>query len=114
MTLAYNRYSGRSGAYFRAGQHRPPDPSPRAEAQPQPDPPRPNPSGHRSQSRSSGTSPLSFLNPDFLSSLLPAGIDAGDLLLVVMLFLLYIDTKDEDFLIILIVVGYSMLKGGDS
>ena len=49
-----------------------------------------------------------------MTSLLPAGLDAGDLLLAVMLFLLYIDTHDEDFLIILIVVGFSMFKGSDS
>jgi len=48
-----------------------------------------------------------------LRSLIPAlpfGLDVGDLLLILMLFLLYTESGDEDFLIILAVVGFSILK----
>jgi len=36
-----------------------------------------------------------------LSSALPGDMDAGDLLLIAVLFLLYVESRDEDFLIIL-------------
>ena len=45
-----------------------------------------------------------------LSSLLPAGIDAGDILILLVLLFLYIESKDEDFLIILAVLAFSILK----
>ncbi len=37
-------------------------------------------------------------------------MDGGDLMLLAVLFFLYMESKDEDFLVILLVVGYSMLK----
>ena len=46
----------------------------------------------------------------FLGSLIPAGIDTGDLLLLAILLFLYLESRDQDFLIILIVMGYSMFK----
>lgn len=48
---------------------------------------------------------------DMLKNLLPAGIDTGDLLLLLILLLLYLESEDEDFLIMLVVIGYSVLKG---
>ena len=46
-----------------------------------------------------------------LLGLLPEHIDTGDLMLLLLLFLLYTESHDEDFLIILIVVGLSIFKG---
>ncbi len=45
-----------------------------------------------------------------LESILPAGLDAGDLALTALLFLLYVESGDEDFLIMLIVTGFSIFK----
>jgi len=42
--------------------------------------------------------------------ILPAGIDISDLMLGAVLLLLYLDSKDEEFLIILAVVALSVLK----
>lgn len=44
----------------------------------------------------------------FLNSLLPVDLDTGDILLLLLFFLLYLDSRDEDFLIILAVLGFSM------
>ena len=41
-------------------------------------------------------------NPGGLMSLLPKGTDLGDVILLLVLLLLYIDTGDEEFLIILL------------
>lgn len=43
-----------------------------------------------------------------LEQVLPEGLDPGDLFLAAMLLFLYSESKDEDFLIILIVVGISL------
>ena len=48
--------------------------------------------------------------PAFLRDLLPRGMDMGDLILLLVLFLLYTDSRDEDFLVILIVMAAAMLK----
>ncbi len=45
-----------------------------------------------------------------LGSLLPKNLDAGDLLLLGLLLLLYMDSKDEEFLIILAVVALSIFR----
>ncbi len=45
-----------------------------------------------------------------LSSILPGNLDAGDILLFLILFFLYSESGDEDFLIILAVVAFSILK----
>ncbi len=47
-----------------------------------------------------------------LSKLLPEGLDSGDLFLAAMLLFLYSESHDEDFLIILIVVGVSIFHKG--
>lgn len=46
-----------------------------------------------------------------LGAFLPGGLETGDLLLLLVLLFLYIESKDEEFLIILAVVGYSILNG---
>ncbi|MBQ6539858.1 MAG: hypothetical protein IJL71_02375 [Oscillospiraceae bacterium] len=40
--------------------------------------------------------------PDGLFSLLPEGTDLGDVILMLILLLLYLDTRDEEFLITLL------------
>ena len=40
------------------------------------------------------------------------GIDKSDLTLAAMLFLLYLESHDEDFLIILAIIGFSIFKSG--
>jgi hypothetical protein len=42
--------------------------------------------------------------------LLPYGLDSGDILLFLILFFLYTESGDEDFLVILAVVAFSILK----
>ena len=44
------------------------------------------------------------------SSVLPAGLEISDILIFVILLLLYLESKDEDFLIILAVLAFSVLK----
>lgn len=43
-----------------------------------------------------------------LEDILPEGLDSGDIFLAAMLLFLYSESRDEDFLIILIVVGISI------
>ena len=45
-----------------------------------------------------------------LNSILPKGLDFGDILLFLVLFLLYVETKDEEFLIILIVSAFTFIS----
>ena len=44
------------------------------------------------------------------TALLPAGMDTEDLLLLGILLLLYLESKDEDFLILLAVMAFSMFR----
>ena len=125
LISAYNRYADLGNTYYRAGQYSPQSQMASAQRRSR-ETSTSSPESGKSESSQRTVSPhgrpqnsqkgkpLSFLSPDFLTSLLPSGLDAGDLLLAVMLFLLYIDTHDEDFLIILIVVGFSMFKGSGS
>ena len=48
--------------------------------------------------------------PSFLRNLLPPGTDVGDIILLLVLYLLYADSRDEDFLVILIVMAAAMLR----
>ncbi len=68
------------------------------------EPPRRDDGGERrpSQPRPAGKNTL--------ERLLPASMDSGDLFLVATLLFLYLETRDQDFLIILIVVGLSLFK----
>lgn len=45
-----------------------------------------------------------------IDRMLPFGLDCGDLLLLLVLFFLYAETGDEEFLILLIFIGYHMIK----
>ena len=45
-----------------------------------------------------------------LSSILPAHADTEDLLLLGLFLLLYLDSKDDDFLIFLAVIAFSLFK----
>ena len=48
---------------------------------------------------------------NLLGGILPSGIDMGDAFVLLLLLLLYIDSRDPDFIIMLIVLGYDVLKG---
>jgi len=54
------------------------------------------------------TDPLSFIK-----KLIPDNIDRHDLALLGILFLLYIESDDSDFLIVLAVIAFSMFKKSD-
>lgn len=62
-------------------------------------------------------SPLSSLfggaSAEYLKGILPPWLDAGDLALMVLLFLLYLENDDSDFLIILAVVAFAVMKDKD-
>ena len=93
----YSRYNMGHGRYQRV----------RPDAAPEND--RSAKGGRRSCSqkpRESAPSGLSGL----LGGILPAGIDIGDILLLLVLLFLYTETKDEDFLIILIIMAFSILS----
>ncbi len=47
-----------------------------------------------------------------LEKRLPFGLDLGDVLVLLILLLLYLDSGDEEFLIILAVLGYQMIRNG--
>lgn len=85
------------GSYPREAPREKPREAPRQEA-PKPEIPKPGPAGPDHPGKTG------------LQSLLPAGLDAGDLFLAAMLLFLYSESHDEDFLIILIVVGLSIFQ----
>ena len=106
----YRRYAQRSGGFYRAGMGPKRDPQPKKGPQ-QPAHHQPPPPPRRPQAAPAPPPPS---NQGLLSELLPAGLDTGDLFLAAMLLFLYAESKDEDFLIILIVVGLSIFrKDGD-
>lgn len=47
---------------------------------------------------------------DQLPALLPEGTDIGDIILLLLLLLLYIDSHDEEFLIMLLATGMSLFQ----
>lgn len=47
---------------------------------------------------------------NFLKSVFPDWLDPGDLILLLLMLFLYIESEDDDFLIMLIVVGFSIFK----
>ena len=92
------------------GPRREPQPQMGPRQSPPHQPPPPPPQGTRTASVPSPPPSRKGL----LGDLLPAGLDTGDLFLAAMLLFLYSESKDEDFLIILIVVGLSIFrKDGD-
>ncbi len=82
---------------------RPPQKPPRTESQTPRSESRPHCSEPQTP-RQSGKKSL----VQILEDILPEGLDSGDLFLVAMLLFLYSESRDEDFLIILIVVGLSI------
>ncbi len=92
--LAYDRYTPPAWA---APRPRPQQAQPRREA---PEAPRPTPAEKAARPRR----PAGNVFPA------AANLDAGDLFLAAMLLFLYSESHDEDFLIILIVVGLSIFQ----
>ena len=101
MIPIYNRYVGNTGKYYRVDEPYPVHSAPKRANVTSP--------AHKREERKPSAGKADGLN-GLLSSFLPAGLDAGDILLLLILLLLYIESKDEEFLIILIVVGMSLFK----
>lgn len=113
----YNRYVGNTGKFYRVGtpepqrnqsnqqrghnppqQNRPPSPPP-MKTEPEP-----------IVNSFFGSLPFFGGIEKGLSSILPGKMDSGDLMLLLLLFFLYLESKDEDFLIILAVIAMSIFK----
>lgn len=95
--VAYNRYRGNSGRAERVDDH-PPPPQPQPEPRREPPPPSPSPRSPQPQA-------LPF-KPDgqiarLLGQLGQIRLETEDLLLLAILYLLYRETKDEEFLIMM-------------
>ena len=86
---------------------RQPKGAPPGTSAPPPPPPGGAP-GHGRPQRPGNTPPQKGGLTGALEQVLPEGLDPGDLFLAAMLLFLYSESKDEDFLIILIVVGISL------
>lgn len=95
----YNKFS--CSRYSRVEQH-PPESRQRHRAIPQQD-------RDRHQPSCTAEHPRRESGP--LGSILPPGVDAGDILFLLVLLFLYLESEDEEFLIILIVVGLSVFRG---
>ena len=97
-----NRYYGNSGKVVRVSEacphHSPVHSPPRRGAE--------KPPVHGG-GNSAGLTGLKNL----LGGILPGGIDMGDAFVLLLLLLLYIDSRDPDFIIMLIVLGYDVFKG---
>lgn len=111
----YNRYLGNTGRYERvteapvrriANSHGAPPPARHAELV--------NVGAERQKPPPIGGGGLGnifkSLNLNFLNINLPFGLDLGDIMLLLILFLLYLDTKDDEFLIILVFMGFNLFK----
>lgn len=125
MTLAYNGAAQPQWYYrqqsARRKPQRPPAPASQAAASRAPEPPRdqrrgpdgppprntPQPGGCSSKAAGRKNGILSSI-----ASLLPEELDFGDLFLAAMLLFLYSESHDEDFLVILAVVGLSIFTSG--
>lgn len=112
--MMYSRYAGPGTEYRRAPAPRPfpeqgPQPGPRRPPMPPPGPgprrpgPRPAPHSGPEPPRAPGSCPPGPAGPP--------GLDAGDLLLLAVLFLLYRESGDEDFLVMLAVVAFGIFGG---
>lgn len=97
MTKIYNRYIGNNSRFYRVEDKTTNSPL--------------NYAGQPNQSNAKTNLPFQLDNIfGKLSSFLPAGLDFGDILILLILLLLYIESKDEDFLIILAVLAFSIFK----
>lgn len=120
MSLIYNQYAPASaGGYVRTGSVPAPSfvrrrenserPQPQAHQEHKKSPERHEPSIKKDSPKKKGF-PDSFLIPKGISGILPKGMDWGDIMLLALFLLLYLESGDEDFLIILIVVAFSIFK----
>ena len=98
------RYIGNTGRRYRVEERVMPSASAPPEQQPAPQ-------RHQNMMRPPQASPFGGLE-GVIRSILPAGMDAGDLMFLVLLLLLYMDSRDEEFLIILAVVAMSIFGRG--
>ena len=87
---------------------RPQKSAPRGASAPPPPPNGETPGPSRPQRPGNAPPPKKGGLAGALEQVLPEGLDPGDLFLAAMLLFLYSESKDEDFLIILIVVGISL------
>ena len=97
----YNRYIGNTGRHYKVDEPRSkPAPAPTAQrkATPPNEPPRKNAGTLRP------TAPKKTFQ---LSEILPKNLDTGDILLLLMLYLLYSDSGDDEFLIIMAVLFFT-------
>ena len=115
----YNRYIGNTGKFYRVDDSSLPEidarhyPEPRQEN----DMPQPNTFHTVTPPRVSNSLPNAFPRKELvgslrgiLGSLIPDGMDIGDLLLILVLLLLYLEKEDEEILIILSVLILSGFK----
>lgn len=114
----YNRYIGNTGKYYRVDDA-PPRPDgeadgvrrdarrePAAPPQVSPPPPASPPAAAATVSPQVGADSLRNL----LKSLAPSGVDIGDIILLLLLALLYIDSGDDEFLVTLGFMVFAILK----
>ena len=99
----YNRYLGNTGNFYRTdgpGQSPHPEPAP-------PDHQKNEPSRVRSDKDKTG-----FLSGivEKIGTFLPDGVDPGNILLVLILLLIYLEKRDEEILIILCVFVFMWLS----
>lgn len=111
MISIYNSYAPRH-AYVRASEPAGRRSGEKMRSRPSPNVPKapPDVEYEKPQGRGSGTGESSLLSALIPKGILPAGIDISDIMLGAVLLLLYLDSKDEEFLIILAVVALSVLK----
>ncbi len=105
---------GQPDWYYRQNARNRPSPGPGPERKPSPGasapppPPADGPPGRGGPGRPGNPPPPRGGLAGTLEHILPEGLDPGDLFLAAMLLFLYSESRDEDFLIILIVVGISL------
>ena len=103
VSRIYRNYISDRRRYYGPGSvpsPAPPEPTPKP--QPRTDPPSVCRTGENGGIASGITGAIRSFLPDWL--------DVGDVVLLLLLFLLYLESGDEDFLIILVVVGFSVFK----
>lgn len=96
----YNRYMGNTGVVERVGERESP---PKSAAKPSPPPP-PRPVRAPAPLSIRPPGPLSGLSGELgrlLSRLSPMKLETDDLLLVLILYLMYRESRDEEFLFII-------------
>lgn len=113
----YNRYIGNTGAFTRVEEA---DDMNRSRAQPAFSAP-PPPAASPKASQPSGNTAFglggllsglsgSLKNVTGLFGHMPFGLDLGDILLFLLLFLFFLESGDEEFLVILAVIAFGLFK----